>query len=131
MSKKQSKNKKKQDQDGADEVAHGPGRQSTWKGAKLQFLEDSVDDFQNSVDHGVFYHQIATSFFQTFGYDEDYQKSVDPATPLESLKPRDLESIKDEAEREQEGAFCAGLIDKLRPVSADMSSRMPLSPHIC
>ena len=87
-----------------------------------------MDDFQKSGDHGVFYRQTATSFFQTFGYDEDYQKSVDPATPLESLKPRDLESIKDEAEREQEGAFRAGLIDKLRLVSADISSRMPFSP---
>jgi hypothetical protein len=129
MSKKQSKSKKK-DQDGADEVARGPGRQSTWKGAKLQFLEDSVDEFQNSSNHGVFYRQTATRFFQTFGYDEDYQKSVDPETPLESLKPRDLESIKDDAEREQEGAFRAGLIDKLRQVSADMSSRTLFSPHI-
>ena len=130
MSKQQSKSKKKQYQDGANKVAHGSGWQLTWKGAKLQFLEDSVDDFQNSSDHGVFYHQMATRFLQTFGYDEDYQKPIDPATPLESLKPRDIESISNEVERKQEGMFYMGLIDRLRPVSADMSSRMPFSPHM-
>jgi hypothetical protein len=48
---------------------HRPqGRQNTFTGVKLEFLENYKDQFLGSTDHGAFYTMVAKRFLEKFGY---------------------------------------------------------------
>ena len=44
------------------------GRQNTFTGAKLTFLESYKTQFLESADHGAFYIMVAKTFLERFGY---------------------------------------------------------------
>lgn len=116
MGKKKSKAKTEEvDED----LRSGPGRQTTWKGAKLHFLKERMEQFLACAgsDRGNFYRETAVKFFEEFGYVDTYQNAPDPQVPVE--RPQPLDEIPDENARQVEGARRANLVDTLRPVSVE------------
>ena len=97
------------------------------KGVKLKFLEGLVEEFNNCSDCGTFYHEAATHFLDTFGYDEDFHKVSDPNVPVKSLKAKPFDTIENTKEHEKEGACHAYLVSGLQGVSVFTSLRAHLS----
>jgi hypothetical protein len=80
--------------------SQGPGRNNTFSGVKLEFLETFKDQFLGSLDRGAFYELVSKEFIEKFGYDlpigdnpepddaddKHTKKEIDPSLSIEEQK---------------------------------------------
>ena len=72
----------------------GPGRETKYKGVKLEFLDTYGKEEYTSChadDHGNFYAKVARAFLKKFGYTRPYEAVVSADVDIDSLKAPSLD----------------------------------------
>jgi len=68
------------------------GRQNTFSGAKLEFLESYKDQFVETIDRGPFYMLVSKAFIERFGYNLAIEANPEPDNDDDDLTPEEIDT---------------------------------------
>jgi hypothetical protein len=93
------------------------GRQNTFSGVKLDFLESHKDAFLDCTNRGAFYTFVAKVFIQHFGYNLDFEANPEPGDDEDGDGDEEIDSSLPLEERNQESDQRSKFYHELHDVS--------------